>query len=267
MKVWAVAWNTYRGLLRNRALLALVLLFFFVFISSVGGIYFAARLAEAGAAEQAKLVYARAIGSLLYTNAIFAFILAALMGAFVLPGEIKAGTILPTLGRALSREQYLLGLFAGINLLLFSYLAVVVLATIGLLLWGGVSAEPHLLLGLLYVVLVANVVAAVAFFFSTVVNPLVGLVATNFFLSLRGLAESIRLWSVEWAERVEAVVDYLLPAWGLLDYDNYLQVTQTPVARPAEFFLVGIAHGLDYLIVFFLLAYFAFRRRSLLPPT
>ena len=31
MKVWAVAWNTYRGLLHNRALLALSLFFLFIF--------------------------------------------------------------------------------------------------------------------------------------------------------------------------------------------------------------------------------------------
>ena len=37
-------------------------------------------------------------------------------------------------------------------------------------------------------------------------------------------------------------------------------------ARSAEFFAVGLAHAVDYLAVFLLLALFAFRRRSLLPP-
>ena len=267
MKVWAVAWNTYRGLLHNRALLALSLFFLFIFVSSAGGIYFAARLSEAGAAEQARRLFAQSIGSLLNTNAVFSFILAAFMGAFVLPGEIKSGTILPTLGRALSRSQYLLGLFLGINLLLATYLLLVAVAAAGLMLWSGVGVEPYLLLGLVYVVLIANVVAAIAFLFSVLVNPQVALVALAFFLSLGGLAASIRLVSQVWAERVEAVVDYVLPAWGLLNYSDYLQVTRTPTARSAEFFAVGLAHGLDYLAVFLLLALFAFRRRSLLPPS
>ncbi|MFQ5927123.1 MAG: hypothetical protein ACE5MH_06785, partial [Terriglobia bacterium] len=165
MKIWHVALNTYRGLLRNRALLALVLFFLLVFLGSVGAIYFAARLAEAGADEQARLMFAQAIEQLLSTNAIFAFILAALAAAFALPAEIKSGTILPTLGCALPRSQFLLGLFLGVNLLLVTYLALVSVAGVGLMLWSGVSPEPHLLLGLLYVVLIANIVAALAFFF------------------------------------------------------------------------------------------------------
>lgn len=267
MKIWAVAWNTYRGLLRNRALLALALFFLFIFLSSAGGIYFAARLSEAGAEEQARRLFAQSIGSLMNTNAVFSFILAAIMGAFVLPGEVKSGTILPTLGRALSRSQYLLGLFAGINLLLATYLLLVAAATAALMLWSGVGLEPHLLLGLLYVVLVANIVAAIAFVFSVLVSPLVALVALSFYLSLGGLAASLRLVSPVWGERAEAVVSYVLPAWGLLDYGAYLQVTQTLAARSAEFFAVGLAHAVDYLAVLLLLALFAFRRRSLLPPS
>src|SRR3990170_6442384 len=69
---------------------------------------------------------------------------AAFMGAFVLPGEIKSGTILPTLGRALSRSQYLLRLFLGINLLLATYLLLVAVAAAGLMLWSGVGVEPYL---------------------------------------------------------------------------------------------------------------------------
>lgn len=267
MKVWRVALNTYRGLLRNRALLAVVLLFVFIFLSSVGTIFYSARLGEAGAAEQSRRLLALELESLFASNAVMAILLATLAAAFVLPGEIKSGTILPTLGRALPRGQYLLGLFLGVNLLLLSYLALVVLTTGALLAWGGVNPGPHLWLGLLYVVLIANIIAALAFFFSTRVSPYLALVATGFLLTLPGTAEVVRLWSQVWGERAEQAARHLLPAWGLLDFGEYLSLTRAPVARSAEYYWLGLAHGVDYLAVVLLLAYFLFRRRSLLPPT
>lgn len=267
MKVWAVAWNTYRGLLRNRALLALILLFLLLFLGSASELFYASRLARAGAEEQARTMFAQGIQSLLLGHAVYAFILAILTGAFVLPAEIKAGTIVPTLGRALSRTQFLLGLFVGANLLLATYLVLAILATAGLLVWSGVVVESHLLWGLLYVALVAGIVGGLAFLFSTVLNPVLTLFATCFFLLLPRVVNVIGLWSQGWAERLGKVADYLLPAWGLLAYEEYLVVTRSPVVHEPRYFLVGIAHALDYLAIVLLLALLVFRRRSLFPPS
>lgn len=267
MKIWRVALNTYRGLLRNRALLAVVLLFLFIFLSSVGAIYYSSRLAEAGAAEQSRRLLALELESLFATNAVFAILLAALAGAFVLPGEIKTGTILPTLGRALPRSQYLLGLFLGVNLLLVTYLGLVSLTAGALLARSGVNPGWHLLLGLAYVILIANIVTALAFFFSTFLSPFVALVATGFLLELRNATAVVTLFSQSWGQRAERVTEYLLPAWGLLNFGEYLSVTRSPVARPAEFYFLGVGHAVDYLVVVLLLAYLVFRRRSLLPPS
>lgn len=269
MKIWRVALNTYRGLLRNRVLLAVLLLFLLILLSSAGMMDEASRLAEEGAAGQTRLLFAREIESLLTTNAFFAFILAALAGAFVLPGEIKSGTILPTLGRALPRSHFLLGLFLGVNLLLASYLGLAALTAGGLVLWSGISPGLHLLVGVLYVVLIANIIAALTFFFSTLVSPPLALVGTIFFvfLSLSGATQVTGLFPQVWSERLRQAVEYFFPAWGLLDFTEYLQLTRAPLARSPSFYLIGIGHALDYLAVFLLLAFLAFRRRSLLPPS
>ncbi|MBI2956305.1 MAG: hypothetical protein HYY26_03215 [Acidobacteria bacterium] len=266
MKIWLVALNTYRGLLRHRALLAFILLFLFTLISSLAGLYFASRLAEGGAGEQSRQMFARQIEGLTQTFAIYAFVLAALTAAYLLPGEIRTGTIVPTLGRALSRSQFLLGLFLGMNLLLASYLAMAGAILGGLVLWSGLPPAAHLAWGVLYLVLIANIVGAIAFFFAMRLSPLVAVVALLLWISLPSAAGAVRLYSQLWGERLEAAASRLLPAWDLLEFDQFLRLTQAPTGRGAEFFLVGITHGLDYILIFLLLALLAFRRRSLLSP-
>lgn len=267
MKVWQVALNTYRGLLRSRALLVFFFIVLLIFLGSVGTVYFATELAGAGAVEQSRLLYARQIESLLSTYTIFAFFLAVLAGAYVLPGEIKTGTILPTLGRAVSRGEYLLGLFLGLNLLLASYAALAAISIGGLLLWSGFNPGPTVLLGVLYAVVVADLVMALTFFYSTFLGPLLAITAAILTLSLPSLAEVVRLFSQEWSERLQKAFTYLLPAWDLMDYESYFILTRSPVARAWQTHLLGILHGLDYLAVLLLLAFLVFRRRSLLPPT
>jgi len=267
MKAWPVALNTYRGLLRGRILLFLILLFSLTFLGFAAGMFFASRLGEAGALEQSRLLFARQIEGLLGAYTFFAFVLATIAGAYVLPGEIKSGTIVPTLGRAVSRAQYLLGLFLGLNLLLATYVGLAAAAIGGLLLWSGIRPDPHLLLGLLYLVLVANLWMGLTFFYSTLLGPLLALMAALLTFSLPGVAEIVRLYSQEWSERLRPVLEHLLPAWDLLDYEAYLVLTRSPAGREAAVHLTGIVHALDYLVVLLLLAFLAFRRRSLLPPT
>ncbi len=266
MKAWLVALNTYRGLLRSRAILFLVLVFILTLLGYITGLYFATRLEDAGAAEQSRWLFARQIESLLTTYAFLAHAMALLAGVLVLPGEIKSGTIVPTLGRALPRGQYVLGLFLGLNLLLATYLAMAVVSIGTLMLWSGVRLDPNLLLGVPFLILSVNILMGVAFFYSTILNPLVAFIAAAFTLSLPGAAEIVRLYSQEWSERLRTALEYLLPAWDLLAYDNYLVITRSPEPREWTAHLLGMAHGLDYLALLLLLAYLTFRRRSLLPP-
>jgi ABC-type transport system involved in multi-copper enzyme maturation permease subunit len=267
MKAWPVALNTYRGLLRGRILLFLLLLFSLTFLGFASGMFFAARLGEAGALEQSRLLFAHQIEGLLSAYAFFALVMATVAGAYVLPGEIKSGTIVPTLGRAVSRAQYLLGLFLGLNLLLATYVGLAVASIGGLLVWSGVRPDPQLLLGLLYVVLVANLWMGLTFLYSTLFGPLLALIAAVFTFSLPGMAEIVRLYSQEWSERLRSLFEHLLPAWNLIDYDAYLLLTRSPAARAASVHVMGIVHAVDYLAAVLLLAFLVFRRRSLLPPT
>ena len=266
MKVWLVALNAYRGLVRSRALLIFGFIVLMTFLGALGALYFATRLSEAGAAQQSQLLFARQIESLLDTYVVFAFILAVLTGVSVLPGEIKTGTVVPTLGRALPRGQYLLGLFLGMNLLLGSYLGFAAVAVGALFVWSGLWPSPHLFLGVLYAVLVAELAMGLAFLYSTRLGPVVAVIATNLTLTLPGMSEAVRLYSQVWAERLHQFLTYLLPAWELLDYADYLVLSRSPVPRPWHVHLLGVVHAVDYLAVLLLFAYLLFRRRSLLPP-
>lgn len=267
MKVWLIALNTFHGLVRRRALLTLILLFLFIFSSAIAVIFLAGELEAAGSPQQARLLLAGQMEGLMSFYAGLAVFLGVIVGGYILPEEIKTGTAIPTLGRAVSRGQFLLGQFLGMNLLLLTFLALGAAATAGVLLWKGVELGSHLLYGLLHVFLRANMVAAVAFLFSTRLAAIVALFATFLFLQLPDSMELVSLYSVEWGERLQRAFKYLVPAWQLLPVQDYLRLSQAPAEKSAEFHLVGIAHGVDYVLIFLLLSLAAFRRRSLLPPT
>lgn len=265
MKAWLVALNTYRGLLRGRILLFLILLFALTFLGYAAGMFYAQSLGEAGAAAQSRSLFAYQIENLLRVYTGLAYLLALIAAVYVLPGEIKSGTIVPTLGRAVSRGQYLLGVFVGLNLLLLTYVGLMALSIGGLLLWSGIQPQPQLLLGVFYFVLTMNIYMALAFFYSALLGPLLAFMATLFTVSLPGAAEILRFYSQEWSERLRAILEQVLPAWGLFDSGGYLVLTRSPAAQDATTHLVGVAHALDYMGVILLLAWLAFRRRSLLP--
>lgn len=268
MKVWFVAWNTYRGLLRNRALLVIALIFLFPWLTSAGMLYYTTQLKEAGAVEQSRMMLAFQLEGVLQFTAALAYVLVVAAAASLLPGEIRTGTILPTLGRSLSRLQFLLGLFLGVNGLLLTYLLAAGTAMAGMMLWGGIALSPPMLIGLLHVLLVANIVAAITFFFAAAVNHLaLAPVGTIFLLSLPEFMEAVKLWSQPWGERLRSAAEYLLPAWDLISVRDYFLLTRSPATRSLEFHLVGLVHALDYLVVFLLLTWLVFRRRSLLPPS
>jgi ABC-type transport system involved in multi-copper enzyme maturation permease subunit len=265
MKAWLVALNTYRGLLRGRILLFLILLFALTFLGYAAGMFYAETLGEAGAAEQSRSLFAYQIESLLQLYTGLAYLLGMIAAVYVLPGEIKSGTIVPTLGRSVSRGEYLLGVFVGLNLLLLTYVGLMAISVGGLLLWSGIWPQAQFPLGVLYFVLTINLYMAIAFFYSTLVGPLLAFMATLFTISLPGIAELLRLYSQQGSERLRAVLEELLPAWELIDFGSYLRLTRSPAVQEVTTHLVGIVHALDYLAVLLLLAWLAFRRRSLLP--
>lgn len=265
MKIWWVGVNTFHGLLRSRALLAFFFLVLFTLLSQLGVLFFAGQLSDAGAAAQARLLFARTLEGMFETFVIYGYFLAALAGAYLLPGEIKTGTIVPTLGRAVSRGQYLLGLFLGLNLLLAAYAALIAVPVAGLMVLGRVWPGPEMLLGVAYALVAVNIILALSFLFSTLFPPLVALGAMLGFLALPGLTEAVRLYSQEWADRLEPVFKYPHPAWELFDYGNYFVLTRSATGQPWRLHLLGVTHGLDYIAVLLLLAYVIFRRRSLLP--
>ena len=268
MKVCYVAVNTFRSLVRTRAVLLVFLLFFLLIaVGSISALYFAAQLEQAGGAEQSRLIITHQLERQLRVYAVYAFIVCALAAAFALPTEIRTGTALPTLGRALPRSRFLLGLFLGVNLVLGAYLLLGIAVSAALFWWTGTGFGLHMLWGLLYVVLAGNIVAALTLFFSTHLSPLMSLICLVFFLQLPQLSGLVRLYSQVWGDRALAAISYLLPVWDLLDYSAHLSLTSAPAEFSGQLALVGVAHALDYVAVFLLLAMWVFRRKSLMPPS
>lgn len=109
---------------------------------------------------------------------IMAFLLAAILGAGTIPGEMERRTIYNTLSKAVTRRQYYLGKYLGILLVLALTLAMIFVVVLIFVLDRFAIFNPGLAKALFTVFLEAALLAAVAMAFSVYLSPLVGVFLT-----------------------------------------------------------------------------------------
>ncbi len=159
--VWVLAMNTYREVIRDRILYALVL--FAVFLIGVS-----LALGQLSFAEQARISANFGL-SAIHLSAV---ILAIFVGSNLVYKEIEKKTILTILVRPISRLQFILGKSLGLSMLIATM--VLGLATILGLVFFGLGLPVDLKFGLVLVGLLAEalVLLGVTLVFSMITKPL-----------------------------------------------------------------------------------------------
>jgi Cu-processing system permease protein len=262
MRLWTLAGNTFRGLLRNRVLLV----FFFVYLAVMLlflGSMLSIRYATNAHGQNMAAAFLGELQILVVLTGSVGSLFAMVAGAYAVCGEVQSGTILAVMARPLARWEFLAGSYLGAQGMLWIYVAFL-LAFEQVISWiagqrlafSWVLAAYPLVRYLLY--------SAIALFFSTFCIPGVALGVTVLVSAVAMTVEGHNALLARLPHWVVAPVRYLFPSTGLLGEEKFLSVTSSPLRHTSlADHLTAVAYGLDYALIMLLLAAWIFRRRPL----
>ena len=265
MKVRTIARNTFGSFLDNRV----IHLFYAPFVCIVlYGIYFMLLVKSATTASNAQQMQGRmldAVAEGMSLVSAFGSLLAAWVAADVVASEMKSGTILAVMARPLRRWQFLAGKYLGVLMLMSVYILGMFGATF-LLTWlvGQTFHAPWWVL-LVYPLVRYAVWAAISMFLVTFLPPVVVMGVFAILATLiRTFGSSTSIEPSKIPAWVSAPVHLILPLTNVLSEDRFIIMTQASLkGYPLTRHMTALAYGLDYALVWFLLAVVVFQRRSL----
>jgi ABC-type transport system involved in multi-copper enzyme maturation permease subunit len=178
---------------------------------------------------------------------------------------MKSGTILAVMARPVRRWEFLLGKYLGVQMLM----AVYVLFLFGmnyLLAWIGserIQSTPWVLIA--YPMVRYAIYSAMAMLLATALHPVLSfgiVMVVSVLASMLGpggsaLGRFVPAW-------LRGAAYSVLPSTDLLSETRFLTITEARLKLvPWTNHAIALAYGLDYALVLFLLAVWAFRRRGL----
>jgi ABC-type transport system involved in multi-copper enzyme maturation permease subunit len=261
MKVRALAWNTFAGLLRNKFIMLFCAVFLCVVLLMMSPLMTIKSMASAQV-PAATLVLSL-VSAIMGMLTGFGSLLAAWSAADAVAGEMKSGTVLAVMARPVRRWEFLLGKYLGVQILMLVY----VLAMFGmsyLLAWIGdarIQTTPWVLI--VYPMVRYAIYSAMAIALVTLMHPVFAFGIVLVTSVLAGMVSPVARSGAfpEWLRQGLYVV---LPSTNLLSESNFLSITQTTLKHMAwTDHLLTLVYGLDYALVCFLLAVWSFRYRSL----
>lgn len=263
MRIRALAWLTFLTLLHNRVIIVFLVVFICIVLLMMTPLL-AFRSMAADNPAQAQGMILALVSTILSMLSGFGSLLAAWSAADAVAAEMKTGTIMAIMARPVRRWEFLLGKYLGVLLLMTIYVAFMFLVS-NILAW--ISGErlltsPWVLL--VYPMVRYSIYVAIAICLVSMMHPIVAFAIVLLVSVLAGMVSpaSIAFGFVpEWLRRG---VYFVLPSTNLLSESRFLAITSASLRQtPWTEHLTVLAYGLDYALVFFLLAAWAFRRRSL----
>ena len=264
MKVWAIALNTLGTFLRNRLLIVFAVIFACTILLMLTPLLGMKALATAGHAGQAETMVLSLVSAIMFFVSGTGSLLAAWCACDSVASELKSGTILAVMARPVKRWEFLVGKYLGVILLMSAYI-VMMFGLSWLLAWiGGTQLHSTTWVLLAYPLVRYAVYAAIALALVTVLHPLVTM---GIILILAVLALIVepggKAVHSHW-QYVRLPLWVVLPSTSLLSEDRFLTITHAALKQTTWLeHLTTLAYGLDYALIFFLLAAWSFHYRSL----
>ncbi len=263
MRIRALAWIAFLALIRNK----LIILFFAIFVcvvlfmmTPIAG--FKAMAADNRAQSEAMIL--SLITAILWMMSGFGSLLSAWAAADAVASEMKTGAVMAVVARPVRRWEFLLAKYLAVQMLMAVYV-VLMFAMTNVLAWiGGERLVTNPWVLLVYPMVRYGIYSAAAIWLVTMMHPVFAFVIVMFGGMIAGMVSPSSMslaFLPEWLRRGLFV---LLPSVDLLSEDRFLAITSAKLQQtPWTEHLTGLAHGLDYALVCLLLAFWAFRRRSL----
>ncbi len=252
-RVQAVALNTFRETVRDR-IFYLVAVFGFVLVSS------SAILSPLTIGAQDKIVSDVGLASM----TLFGLLVSIFVGSNMVRKELEKRTITTILAKPISRRQYLIGKFCGLNLTLLCMIATMGILFLVVLLFSPADLSIHYLAAVYLIFLELMVITAAVLLFSTCVSPVLAAVFSLGTFVIGHLSESIRsfgkVMGSDLQARIADVVYYLVPN---LEIFNVRGAVVHGEVVSAEHVLLGTLYAVCYAGLLVLLACGVFARKEL----
>ncbi len=263
MKIRAIALQTFRGFLRNKLILLFCAIFLCVLLLFSSPVLMYKSMSKSMSAGQAEGLVLSMISMINSLVSGFGSLLAAYAAADSVSAEVRSGTILAIMARPVRRWEFLLGKFLGVQLLMSVYVAFLVATSYTFASMGGQQINAPFWTLVVYPLVRYTIYIAIGLLLGTVMHPILAFAATVFVAVLAGLlAPSDTVgWLPVW---LKDGIYIILPSTDMLSEEKFLALTKASVMKTTwTEHLTALSYGLDYALVLFLLAMWAFRRRSL----
>jgi ABC-type transport system involved in multi-copper enzyme maturation permease subunit len=252
MKVYAIAINTFKEVIRDKIFYSLV--FFAILLLGASVL-----LSTLTVGEQSKIIEDLSLSGI----EIFGVIISIFVGIGLVNKELEKKTIYTIISKPIKRWQFLLGKYLGLALTLFSYVAVMTVCYM-LVLWLYTDTLPwQTLVAVLLIYVELLVVTASAILFSTFSTPTLSAsyalaiyVIGNMTGDLRGLAAKT---GSAGASALLNFFYYFLP--NLQNFNVRSESVHNIPVAPA-FVFSAITYGLMYVMAILAVSVLVFQRRN-----
>ncbi|MHB8173435.1 MAG: ABC transporter permease [Nitrospirota bacterium] len=252
MKVYAIAINTFKEVIRDKIFYSLV--FFAVLLLGASVL-----LSTLTLGERSKIIEDLSLSGI----EIFGVIIAIFVGIGLVNKELEKKTIYIIISKPIKRWQFLLGKYLGLSLVLMAYIAVMTVCYMLVLFLYTNKLPWQTLISVLLIYVELLVVTASAILFSTFSTPTLSAsyalalyVIGHMTGDLRGLAAKTGLAG---AKAVLTFVYYVLP--NLEDFNVKAQTVHNIPVTP-DYILSSMAYGLMYVMAILALSVLVFQRRN-----
>jgi len=261
MKVRTIALSTFGSFLRNKVIILFCSLFACLVLLMMTPLLAFKAVTTASNAQQMQGVVLNEIVAVMSLMSGFGSLLAAWAAADSVASEMKSGTILAVMARPLRRWQFLAGKYLGVLMLMAVYVVIMVGATLLLAWLGGQRFHTSLWTLLVYPMVRYAIWAAISMFLVTLLHPMFAMGIVVALASLVSIFGSTFTKMPVW---LRLPVHLALPLTSVLSEQRFLTITRASLKPfPWTSHATAVAYGLDYALVWFLLAIFVFQYRSL----
>jgi ABC-type transport system involved in multi-copper enzyme maturation permease subunit len=264
VKIRTIASSTFGSFLYNKVVLVVCIPVVGFFLIGLFMVIEFKRMTTGGNLELGQVQLIQTLGQNLSVLINLGTLLAVWAAADSVAGEMKSGTILAVMARPLQRWQFLVGKYIGVLMLMLIFVVGTIGATWFLMRLGSLPSHTSWWILFVYPLVRYSVWASIAIFLVNFMPPLAvlgvsaTLSTTIWFFTQEYAINNIPAWIVQ-------TVHLVLPLTTVvLSEDRFFSMTEAALKRYAWVdHATALAYGVDYALVFFLLAIAVFQRRSL----
>lgn len=251
-RVWGIAFNTFRESVRDRVLVALIVIALLVMAG-------AKVLPPVALGEAEKIIKDLGLSAI----TLFCVLIAILVGGRIVYREVEKRTIYLLLARPVRRYEFIIGKYCGMMLVLVVSLGLLTAGFYLVLLLTGIRPELRLLWAVVMTGFELAVLTAIAVLFSTFVTPIASAVFT-FVLYFIGhsthlLRQLAAISPVPVVKFIGMFLYYVLP--NLNNFNIRGDVVHNAPLNPLAL-LLSAAYALVYTFTLLLIAVLVFNRRD-----